>query len=95
MNDSAVMKGWAADQKIAGSFITFLADTRCELTQELGVVLDHEGVMDVLGFPRCQRFSMLIDDGIIKTVNVAAAPDDPAGDTNPTVSMVDKMLGDL
>merc|ERR1712224_24567 len=37
---------------------------------------------------------MLIEDGIIKTINVAAAEDDPAGDARPEISMVDKMLED-
>lgn len=89
------MKGWAADQGIEGSIVTFLGDPRSELTRALGLVLEDGGVMSVLGNPRCQRFSMLIDDGIIKTVNVAAYPGDPAGDANPTVTLVEQMLQDL
>jgi len=38
---------------------------------------------------------MLIDDGVIKTINVAASDDDPAGDDNPTVTLAEKMLEDL
>jgi len=38
---------------------------------------------------------MLIDDGIIKTLNIAATDDDPAGDDNPSISLVEKMLTDL
>lgn len=38
---------------------------------------------------------MLIVDGKIKTLNVAAAEDDPVGDSRPEISMVDKMLEDL
>jgi len=89
------MTGWAKDQGVGGSIITFLGDPRSEVTKALGLVLEHPGPMSVLGNPRCKRFSMLIDDGVIKTINVAAAEDDPAGDTNPTVSLVDKMLSDL
>mmetsp|Transcript_134482 Transcript_134482/g.429534 ORF Transcript_134482/g.429534 Transcript_134482/m.429534 type:complete len:90 (-) Transcript_134482:518-787(-) len=89
------MSGWAKDQGVEGSIIKFLGDTRSELAQALGVVLDHPGPMSVLGSPRCKRFSMLIDDGVIKTINIAAAENDPAGDDNPTVSLVDKMLADL
>jgi len=89
------MKGWADDQAIDGSIIKFLGDPRSELTEALGVVLDHPGPMSVLGNPRCQRFSMLIKDGVIKSINVAASEDDPAGDDNPEISMVDKMLEDL
>jgi len=95
VNDGAVMKAWAKDQGVDGSIITFLGDPRSELTEELGLTLDHPGPMSVLGNPRCKRFSMLIDDGVIKTMNVAASEDDPAGDDNPTVSLVDKMLEDL
>jgi len=95
VNDGAVMTAWAEDQGVEGSIITFLGDPRSEVTEALGLVLDHPDPMSVLGNPRCKRFSMLIDDGVIKTINVAAAEDDPAGDDNPTVSLVDKMLSDL
>jgi len=89
------MKAWEKAQKTEGSIITTLADPRSVLTKALGLVLDHEGPMSVLGNPRCKRFSMLIDDGIIKTINVAAAADDPAGNERPEVSLVEKMLEDL
>lgn len=95
VNDGAVMDGWAKSQGVDGSIMTFLGDPRSELTKALGVVLDHAGPMSVLGNPRCQRFSMIIDDGIIKTINVAASEDDPAGDNDPSVSLVEKMLQDL
>jgi len=95
VNDGAVMTGWAADQGVEGSIITFLGDPRSELTKALDLVLDDPGPMSVLGNPRCKRFSMLIDDGVIKTINVAAYEGDPAGDDNPTVSLVEKMLEDL
>jgi len=95
VNDGAVMTGWAKAQGVEGSIITFLGDPRSELTKALGLVLDHPGPMSVLGNPRCKRFSMLIEDGVVKTLNVAAAEDDPAGDTDPSVSLVDKMLSDL
>lgn len=95
VNDGAVMDAWSKSQGVDGSMITFLGDTRSELTKKLGVVLDHPGPMSVLGNPRCKRFSMLIDDGVIKSINVAASEDDPAGDNNPTVSCVEKMLEDL
>jgi len=95
VNDSAVMTGWAKAQGVGGDFITFLADPHRELTEALGLVLDHPGPVAVLGQKRCKRFSMVVDDGIIKTVNVAEAPDDPAGDNDPTVTLVDKILEDL
>mmetsp|Transcript_72076 Transcript_72076/g.139304 ORF Transcript_72076/g.139304 Transcript_72076/m.139304 type:complete len:90 (-) Transcript_72076:246-515(-) len=89
------MTGWAKNQSVDGSIITFLGDPRSELTKALGLVLDHPGPMAVLGNNRCKRFSMLIDDGIIKTINVAATESDPAGDNDPSVTLAEKMLGDL
>jgi len=89
------MTAWGKDQGIDGTIIKFLGDPRSELTKALDLVLDDPGPMSVLGNTRCKRFSMLIDDGVIKTINVAASEDDPAGDDNPTVSLVEKMLEDL
>jgi len=65
------MEGWAQDQKVAGSMVTFLADTRSELTKALDMVLDADEAMAVLGNPRCKRFAMVVDDGVIKAISVA------------------------
>mmetsp|Transcript_78833 Transcript_78833/g.220975 ORF Transcript_78833/g.220975 Transcript_78833/m.220975 type:complete len:90 (+) Transcript_78833:380-649(+) len=89
------MQGWAARQGVEGSMISFLGDPRSELTKALGLVLQHPGPMAVLGNPRCKRFSMLIEDGVIRTINVAEREDDPAGDSDPSISCVEKMLQDL
>jgi len=95
VNDGAVMKAWAADQKVEDSMITMLGDPSSEVTKALGLVLDHPGPMSVLGNDRCKRFSMFIDDGIIKNINVAEAEDDPAGDANPSATLVEQMLLDI
>lgn len=92
VNDGAVMDAWAQDQGVAGSMITFMADTRSELTQELGLVLDHPGPMSVLGNPRSKRFAMVVEDGKISTLAVSEGPDDPAGDTDPSASCVEAIL---
>merc|ERR1712046_270383 len=89
VNDGAVMDGWSKAQGVEGSIVTMVADPRSELTKALGLVLDHPGPMSVLGNPRCKRFSMLIKDCVVKTLNVAAADNDPAGDDKPEISMVD------
>mmetsp|Transcript_14564 Transcript_14564/g.41911 ORF Transcript_14564/g.41911 Transcript_14564/m.41911 type:complete len:84 (+) Transcript_14564:335-586(+) len=65
------MKAWAEDQGVEGSMITFLADTRSELTEALGMVLDAEAVMEKLGNPRCKRFALVVDDLVVKAVSVA------------------------
>lgn len=81
VNDGAVMEGWARDQKVEGSMVTFLADTRSELTKALDLVLDAEGAMAVLGNPRCKRFAIVVDNGVIKNVTVAGAGDVKDEDT--------------
>jgi len=95
VNDGAVMTAWAKDQKVEGSIISFFGDPGSDVTQALGMVLDHPGPMGKFRQPRCKRFSMLVDDGVITTINVAESPDDPAGDDFPTVSLVENMLKDL
>jgi len=92
VNDGAVMEAWAKDQGVAGSMITFLADTRCEFTKALDLVLDHPGPMGVLGNPRSKRFAIYADDGVIKHLAVSEAADDPAGDADPSASCVEAML---
>lgn len=69
--DGAVMDGWAKDRKIEGSMITFLADTRMEMTKALDQVLDVEKVRELLGGPRCKRFAMVVENGVIKAISVA------------------------
>jgi len=83
VNDGAVMAGWAEDQGISGSIVSFLADTRAELTKALGVELTHEGPMHALGNLRCKRFAAIVDDGTITHLNVSEAEGDPAGDNDP------------
>lgn len=82
VNDGAVMEAWAKDQKVEGSMIAFLADTRCELTKALDLTLEAP----VLGNTRCKRFSMLLEDGVVKVMNVAG------GDVPDEETFVEKML---
>jgi len=89
------MTAWATDQGVAGSCLTFLGDPTSVFTKSLDLVLDAPGPMSVLGNSRCKRFSMLVEDGVVKKVNVAASDDDPAGDDNPTISLVEQMLEDI
>ena len=83
VNDGAVMTGWAKDQGVEGSIVTFLADTTCAFTRAVGMVLDHPGPMGVLGSPRCKRFVLVVDDGAVTHVEVSEADGDPAGDNEP------------
>mmetsp|Transcript_112101 Transcript_112101/g.317134 ORF Transcript_112101/g.317134 Transcript_112101/m.317134 type:complete len:147 (-) Transcript_112101:4-444(-) len=89
------MTAWAEELGVAGSMLSLLGDPCSEVTKALGLVLNDKGPMSVLGNPRCKRFSMLIEDGIIRSINVAASKADPAGDDKPDISLVEKMLEDL
>ena len=92
VNDGAVMKAWAKDLGVEGSMITFLADTRCELSKAMDVVMDHPGPVSVLGGVRSKRFAIYADDGVMKHVAISEGPDDPSGDGDPSGSCVDAML---
>lgn len=77
------MQAWAKDQSVDGSIITFLADTRGEFTEAVGMFMDHAGPKEALGNPRCKRFVLVCDNGVVSNVEVSEAPDDPAGDNKP------------
>ena len=65
-NDAFVMAHWAKDQKALGK-IRFLGDGSAAWTKALGLGLD----LNARGMGlRMQRFSMLVDDGKIKTINI-------------------------
>ena len=68
VNDAFVMGAWARDQK-AGGKIRFMGDGSAEYTKKLGLELDLNA--RGLGM-RCQRFAMLVDDGVVKSINVEA-----------------------
>lgn len=70
VNDVFVMNAWGKDQKV-GDKVMMVADGDAQLTKALGVELDLQG--KGLGL-RSQRFSMLVEDGVVKSVDV-----DPAG----------------
>jgi len=95
VNDSAVMGAWAEHYGATGSMISFLADPACEFSKALGMSLDDPGPVAALGNIRCKRFSMLIEDCVIKTVNISYSRDDPSGGDDPSASCVEKMLADL
>ena len=69
VNDPFVMGAWARDQKANGK-IRFMADGSAEYTKKLGLDLDLN--QRGLGM-RCQRFSMIVDDGVVKSLNIEAA----------------------
>ena len=67
-NDAFVMAHWARDQKALGK-IRFLGDGSAAWTKALGLELD----LNARGMgTRMQRFSMLVDDGVVKKLNIEA-----------------------
>jgi len=100
INDGAVMDAWADHQKVGrdgkGSMINLLADTHGKLTDSLGMRMVHEGPYQKFAMNRGKRFSALVDDGVVKILNVAEdLATDPAGDDNPANSLAEKMLADI
>ena len=68
VNDAFVMGAWAKDQGTAGK-VRMLGDGSALFTQALGLELDL--IERGLGV-RCQRFSMLVEDGVVKTLHIEA-----------------------
>jgi len=92
VNDGAVMKAWAADQKIEGSMITFMGDPAGELTKALDMQMTHPGPPSVGIIGRCKRHAMYVDDGEVKYVAVSESDDDPAGDDDPEDTCAPAMM---
>ena len=68
VNDAFVMGAWGRDQK-AGGKVRMMADGSAQYTKALG--LEFDLAAKGLGM-RCQRFSMLVDDGVVKLLNIEA-----------------------
>jgi peroxiredoxin len=68
VNDAFVMGAWAKDQK-SGDKVRMLADGSADYTKALGLEMDLTA--RGLGV-RCQRFSMLVDNGVVKILNIEA-----------------------
>ena len=66
VNDAFVMKAWGESQGV-GDDVIMLADGNGDFTKALGLGMD--GSKFGMG-PRSQRYSMIVDDGVVKTLNV-------------------------
>jgi peroxiredoxin len=66
VNDGYVMAKWGMDEKAFGK-IRFLGDGSAELAKKLGLEQDLNGAG--MGM-RMKRSSLLVDDGVVKAVNV-------------------------
>ena len=68
VNDPFVMGAWGKDQKAQGK-VRMMADGSAEYTKKLGLELDL--IVRGMGM-RMTRFSMLVDDGVVKALNIEA-----------------------
>jgi peroxiredoxin len=68
VNDAFVMGAWAREQKTAGK-VRMMGDGSANYTKALG--LEFDLTARGLGL-RCQRFSMLVDNGVVKILNIEA-----------------------
>ncbi len=66
VNDVFVMNAWGKDQGV-GDEVIMLADGNGDFTKAIGLELD--GSRFGMG-PRSQRYSMIVEDGVVKTLNV-------------------------
>lgn len=66
VNDAFVMASWGREQKVGGK-VRMLADGSADYTRKLGLELD----LTARGMGmRMNRFSMLVDNGVVKSLNV-------------------------
>jgi peroxiredoxin len=68
VNDAFVMGAWGRDQEAVGK-VRMMADGAAEYTKKLGLEIDLSA--RGLGL-RSKRFSMLVDNGVVKALNVEA-----------------------
>lgn len=84
VNDAFVMGAWGKDQGV-GDDVVMLADGNGEFTQKVGLEMD--GSKFGMG-TRSQRYSMIVEDGVVKALNV----EEPG---QFKVSAAEHMLGQL
>ena len=69
VNDVFVMDAW--QKQTAASMLTFLADGNGDFAKAIELTFDGSG--NGLGM-RSRRYSMLVDDGVVKKLNIEEAP---------------------
>jgi peroxiredoxin len=82
VNDAFVMGAWGRDQKTAGK-VRMMADGSGTFTAATGLTLDLTSKgMGV----RSQRYSMLVEDGVVKTLNIEGPGKFEVSDANTMLS---------
>ncbi len=68
VNDAFVMRAWGEDQAV-GEDVAMLADGNGDFAKAIGLQMD--GTKFGMG-PRSQRYSMVVEDGVVTSLNVEA-----------------------
>ncbi|MEO0363624.1 MAG: redoxin family protein, partial [Pseudomonadota bacterium] len=71
VNDPFVMKAWGEATGATAAGIRMMADPESGFTKAIGLdfTAPPVGLID-----RSQRYSMLVEDGVVKTLNVEGSP---------------------
>ncbi|CAB1316113.1 unnamed protein product [Coregonus sp. 'balchen'] len=88
INDAFVMAAWGKEHGADGK-VRMLADPTGAFTKAVDLLLDNDQIVAVLGNKRSQRYAMVVEDGIVKKINV-----EPDG-TGLTCSLASNMLSEL
>jgi len=89
VNDAFVMGAWGREQKAAGA-VRMMADGSADFTRATGLTLDLTGRgMGV----RSQRYSMLVVDGVVRTLNVEAPGKFEVSDADTILKQVKDLKG--
>uniref|UniRef100_A0A668ASR2 Peroxiredoxin-5 n=1 Tax=Myripristis murdjan TaxID=586833 RepID=A0A668ASR2_9TELE len=88
VNDAFVMAAWGKEHGAEGK-IRMLADPTGAFTQAVDLLLDSDQIVQVLGNKRSKRYAMLVEDGVVKKLNV-----EPDG-TGLTCSLASNILSEL
>ena len=70
VNDPFVMGAWGKDREV-GENLMMLSDGNGDFTAAIGLEMDGSGFG--LG-TRSQRYAMIVDDGVVSTLNVESGP---------------------
>ncbi len=89
VNDAFVMGAWGRDQKTAGK-VRMMADGSAAFAQATGLTLD----LTARGMGvRSQRYSMLVVDGVVKTLNVEGPGKFEVSDAATMLAQAKSVLG--
>uniref|UniRef100_A0A672SXH7 Peroxiredoxin-5 n=1 Tax=Sinocyclocheilus grahami TaxID=75366 RepID=A0A672SXH7_SINGR len=88
VNDVFVMSAWGKENGADGK-VRMLADPTGAFTKAVDLFLNNDHLIQVLGNLRSQRYAMLIEDGVVRKLNV-----EPDG-TGLTCSLAPNFLSEI